>query len=48
MMTPPLVGLVSRERVLGHELVQSDYRAEIQKEDDELKLDFRIQIRSSK
>ena len=48
MMTPPLACVASGERMPGREWVQSDCRAGIRKEEDELKLDFWIQIRSTK
>ena len=51
MMTPPLACVVSEERMPDRESVRSDRRAEnpgIRKEVDELRLDSRKQIRSTK
>ena len=50
MMTPPLACVASRERMPDREWVQSDRRAEnpgIRKEEDKLRLDSWIQIRST-
>ena len=49
MMTPPLACMASRERMLDREWVLSECRAEnpgIQKQEDALRLDSWIQIRS--
>ena len=49
MMTPPLACVVSEERMPDREWVRSERRAEnpgIRKEEDELRLDSWIQIRS--
>ena len=49
MMKPLLACVVSGERMLDREWVQSDRRAEnpgIRKDENELRLDFCIQIRS--
>ena len=50
MMKPPLACVASRERMPDREWMRSERRAEnpgIQKEEDELKLDSWIQIRST-
>ena len=50
MMTPPLACVVSGERMPDREWVQSERRAEnpgIRKEEDELRLDSWMQIRST-
>ena len=50
MMTPPLACMGSGERMPDREWVQSERRAEnpgMQKEEDELRLDSWIQIRST-
>ena len=50
MITPPLASVASRERMPDRGRVQSERRVEnpgIRKEEDELRLDFRIQKRSS-
>ena len=50
MMTSPVACVAARERMLDWKLVQSDRRAEnpgIRKEEDELRLDSWIQIRST-
>ena len=50
MMTPPLACVASGERMPYREWVRSERRAEnpgIQKEEDELRLDIWIQIRST-
>ena len=49
MMTPPLACVASRERIPERESVQSERRAEnpgIRKDEDELRLDSWMQIRS--
>ena len=50
MTTPPLASMVSGERMPDQEWVRSERRAEnprIWKEEDELRLDFWMQIRST-
>ena len=47
MMTPLLACVASGEKMSDREWVQSERRAEIRKEEDKLKLDSWIQIRST-